>query len=309
MSIRHGSTVLVIIFGISSLFSQGRKADEVSFDYEMSSLVEIFTRSTERREGVEIIDITYASPRGGEVTGFLIKPSTSANKKKKASVIFLHPGPGDRRTFLDEALMLAKEGVISLLIDAPFRRPEPWRRTIKPPTDPLNEREMYVQTVVDLRRGVDALISLPEIDQNRIAFVGHSFGSTQGGVLAGIEGRIRCFVLIAGRPSLTNWLQTTDDPNIQKAIGSISPDAFKRYLEILRPLDSVRFVQQVRPSKLFIQLASNDESVLPEESKIYERVLDKKARIVWYPSDHQGVRSHSQAVHDRSQWLKGCLRR
>jgi len=65
-------------------------------------------------------------------------------------------------------------GVVSLLIDAPERRPN-----FKPTTDPA----LVAQQVVDIRRGLDLLISRPNIDAGRIAYVGHSWDAGIGAIL------------------------------------------------------------------------------------------------------------------------------
>jgi len=62
-----------------------------------------------------------------------------------------------------------------------------------------------VQTVIDLRRAVDVVLSRPGVDPKRIGFVGHSFGATWGGVLAGVEKRIKAYVLMAGLPDIADF--------------------------------------------------------------------------------------------------------
>ncbi|PES65422.1 hypothetical protein CN507_17965 [Bacillus cereus] len=64
-------------------------------------------------------DINYLSPCGGKVSAYLVAPKTSI---PSPAVIFMHPGQGNRKTFLPEGEKLALNGVFSLLIDAPLVR-------------------------------------------------------------------------------------------------------------------------------------------------------------------------------------------
>ncbi len=78
------------------------------FDYEQSLPLDVKEVGVEDRNGIRIHDISYASPKGGRVTAYLVVPSDK--KKKFAGIIFMHQRPGSRKTFLDEALQLAKAG-------------------------------------------------------------------------------------------------------------------------------------------------------------------------------------------------------
>lgn len=299
--------LLVIAASICpAVFAQSKSINKLTseFEYNFKLPLDVYEIGVKEQDGVKIHDISYSSLKGGRVTAYLVKPM---NKGKFAGMIFLHPGPGNRSTFLDEAISFAKNGAVSLLIDAPFRRPEPWKRTFNPPQDPENERDIYIQMVLDLRRGVDLLLAEKDVDKKRIGFVGHSFGATWGGVLAGLDKRIKVFILIAGRPSLTDWIQTTKDPNVIKLRESIAPEMLKKYLETLAPLDTIRYIGAAPASNLFFQFARQDESVLPEETNRITRLLPNPQAVKWYDANHQGVRTNENAVRDRRQWLNQKL--
>jgi len=53
--------------------------------------------------------------------------------------------------------------------------PAPWRRNA-PGSEPEAVRNNFIQSVVDLRRGIDLLRSRSDVDPDRIAYVGHSSG-------------------------------------------------------------------------------------------------------------------------------------
>ena len=84
------------------------------FDYKETLLYE--------REGITVYDISYASPRGGRVTAYLVMP---AGGGPFAGLVFGHWGPGKRTEFIPEAMLYAEAGATSLLIDYPRVRPPP----------------------------------------------------------------------------------------------------------------------------------------------------------------------------------------
>ena len=52
--------------------------------------------------------------------------------------------------------------------------------------------------IIDLRRAVDLLASRSDVDPERIAYLGVSYGGMMGGLLASIEDRLQAYVLIVG---------------------------------------------------------------------------------------------------------------
>src|ERR1700694_4793738 len=82
------------------------------FDYDRHMSLEMREVGIENRDGIQVHDISYASPKGGRITGYLVVPP---GKGKFAGVIFMHMRPGSRTIFLDEALSYARMGAVSLL--------------------------------------------------------------------------------------------------------------------------------------------------------------------------------------------------
>ena len=91
------------------------------FDYDGKAPTEFQERSREPVDGATVADVSYASPRGGRVPAYLVTPS---GRGPFAAVLFMHWGQGDRTEFLSEAVRYAKSGVVSLMIDAPYHRPD-----------------------------------------------------------------------------------------------------------------------------------------------------------------------------------------
>jgi hypothetical protein len=183
------------------------------FDYDRRAPLGVKEHSVEEREGAKVYDITYASPQGGRVTAYLVAPASNG---RHAGIIFAHPGGGDRKVFLPEALTLARVGAVSLLIDDPSARPAAWRRRMFVHAEPENDRAAYIQAIIDLRRGVDLLAARPDVDAKRLGFVGFSFGADLGGILTGVERRIKAYALMGTGARLTDLWRSGDTPNLAR---------------------------------------------------------------------------------------------
>ncbi len=146
-------------------------------DYDRKLPLNIEERGVEHRNGFFVHDISYASLDNGRVSAYMVRPP---GKGPFAGIIFVHPGPGNRSSFLNEAITLAKVDAVSLLIDAPWAYPEFGDRAMKMTAE--DTRHMFVQTVMNIRRGLDLMLSQPEVDAKRIGYVGHSLGALLGGV-------------------------------------------------------------------------------------------------------------------------------
>ena len=165
------------------------------YDYDRQAPLDIKENSVEVKDGVKVHDITYVSPKGGRVTAYLVVPP---GRGPFAGLVFMHWGFGYRSSFLAEALLMAEAGAISLMIDAPYNRPAPWRHDFDNSKPEVN-RDVYVQMVVDLRAA--STCSRPERkgrETHRLCRA--QSGSAHGRDTVGRGERIKAFVLMGGLP-------------------------------------------------------------------------------------------------------------
>ena len=269
------------------------------FDYDRRLPLDVQEAGVENKNGVRVHDISYASPKGGRVTAYLVVPS---GRGRFAGVLFMHGRPGSRNNFLDEALSLARAGAVSLLIDAPFSRAGESKRDFDPTvTKPQDDRDIYIQTVIDLRRGVDLLSSRPEVDPKRIGFVGHSYGAHTGAVLAGVEKRIKGFVIMAGSPSLTEFLRNSTAPGIVEVRNSLTKEQQENYFNTLALVDPINYIGHVAPSALFLQFAKKDIYPNEEKAASYGKAASNPKLVKTYDAGHE---LNDEARRDRAEWLR-----
>ncbi len=292
--------LVITLCGIA--FAQVKPIGELRrmFDYEQSLSLDVKEVGVEDRNGIRIHDISYASPKGGRVTAYLVVPSDK--KKNFAGIIFMHGRPGSQKTFFDEALQLAKAGAVSLLIDAPFSRTGESKRDFDPTvTKPEADRDIYIQTVIDLRRGVDLLLSRSDVDPKRIGFVGHSFGAHTGASLAGVEKRIKAFVIMSGAPSLSEFLRTSTIPGIVETRNALTKKQQDNYFSILATVDPVNYIGYVAPSALFLQFGKKDTYPNEEMQIRYAKMASSPKLVKFYDTGHE---LNDEAQRDRAEWLR-----
>jgi dienelactone hydrolase len=275
-------------------------APESHFAYDPKAPLDAVTTGVETRGDVVIQDLTYASPKGGRVPAYLVVP---AGRGPFAAVLWGHwywensPMKG-RRQFLDEAVVLARSGVVSLLTDGPVARPgHVTDRT------PLNEKQFddLVQQVVDMRRGADLLLARPEVDPRRLAYVGHSYNAAVGGILSGVDRRFKAFVLMAGALSDRVDLSAAEYRKYRDRVGPVRFDAF---MALHAWADPGAYVAKAAPAKVFLQYATQEDFLTPARAKEYAANVSEPKVLKLYDAPHA---LNAEARRDRVAFLSEVL--
>ncbi len=272
------------------------------FDYDSKAPLDIGEKLLYERDGVKVLDITYASPKIGRVTAYLVLP---AAKGPHAAIVFGHWGYGNRTEFLPEAELYAQAGAACIVIDYPWTRPAQWRREVNQLTGPDEDFDAFVQAVVDLRRAIDLMAARPEVDAKRIGYVGHSFGAQWGAILAAVDRRLRAAVLMAGVPDSDAIYRESDDPEIEDVRKQYG-DKLQKWLEKMRPLSAINYVPKAAPTPLLFQFARR-ERIFNESAMLrYYEAASRPKQILWYDTGHE--LNDPRALADRARWLERELK-
>ena len=244
------------------------------FTYDPLLPLDIDWGKTRETEGVEVHTISYASLMGDRVPAYYVKP---VGEGPYPAVIFLHCGHNASCTkaeFAYEANQLAQRGIASLSIDGPLLRMSDAN---------FDPEQMFIYSVLDIRRGVDLLVSQPEIDGGKIGYVGHSYGASTGGILAGVETRIKALVFMVGHP--------------QVSVANAEPE--------IEHLDAIHFIPYSGHAASLFQFAEQDLFIDSEAAAYYFEIALEPKEIRWYDADHD---LNSQAMYDRLDWLEEHLK-
>ena len=261
------------------------------FDYDADSPVTITEQSVQEAGGYTVHDISYHSPKRGDVPAYLVAPNGPG---PFAGIILMHGSSGSRSTLLPLAEDLVHTGAVVLTVSAPSARISGRDWISFTPRD----RDEQIQLMVDLRRGVDLLTQHEKVDPERIGYVGYSYGAAMGGLLAGIEPRIKAYVLMVGDGGLVNHF--TDDGEPVGGFEQVDPARREYWLEAMDPIEPIHYVGHASPSALFFQNARYDMSVSEEDALAYQAAGSEPKKVQWYDTGH-GL--PTQAYVDMVEWL------
>ena len=303
---RLGAFLLTVL--LSTFHAMAQQVE--TFSYDASLPLDLKIEKQEKIAGARVRWVSYNSPMKGRISALLVIPSKLPPNTRVPAVLYLHWGRGDKREFISEALILARANVVGLSIDAPWARPVPFRADREGNiNDPVKDFELYRQTVLDLRRSVDLLVQTAGVDPGRIGYVGHSYGATWGGVLAGVERRLKAFVLMAGLPSVVDFEDRGADKSaeiIDAFTKESSPAQIKNYIKTLSPISPENFIIHSSPAGVMMQFARFDPYISRAAALHYFEVAGQPKEIRWYESSHEV--NAPDALRDRCRFLARRLK-
>jgi dienelactone hydrolase len=264
------------------------------FTYDRSVAFDLKEESAKDQDGVSIRDVNYAAltPRRDRIKAYLVQPG---GKGSFAGVLFFHwygTPNGNRNQFLDESVALAKQGVTSLLIQGYF----PWA---VPPLDAVTDRQRVIDETIEVRRALDLLLSQPQVDEQRIGYVGHDYGAMYGAINAGVDKRVKAYVLMAGIGSFSNWSLDY----WLKAIPAADKEAYRL---TLKEIDPIVQIANAAPAALLFQFANSDEHITKEAAIAFSDAASTPKEVKWYDGKHE--LNVAAAREDRRTWLTRQLR-
>jgi dienelactone hydrolase len=207
-------------------------------------------------------------------------------------VVVYAPGNGGDADVLDywaeDAARLAKKGYAGLLVGettAPL-----W--TLDGQTDVRG----FATYVSQERRALDVLETMPEIDATRIGFAGFSTGAIVGGLLAGLDPRIKAFVLDGmHNGDLPDW--TADDRAQMKSQGT-SPKAYAAQMSLVDPAAYLEHSEDGDPFLLIWGKAS--DVATSGLQKRFVAAAGQRATVYMQPGGHGISRQASKVLE---AWL------
>jgi dienelactone hydrolase len=258
------------------------------FNYDRSAAFDLKEASAKEQNGVTIRDVNYAAyaPQHGRIQAYLVRP---AGRGPFAGIVFFHwlgNVRSDRSEFLDEAVALARQGVVSLLIQGYF----PWAEQ---PTDGPTDRQRVIDQTIEVRRALDLLLAQPGVSAKRIGFVGHDYGAMYGAIVAGVEQRVKTYVLLAGTGNFSDWSL--------KYWPATAAQGEAAYRQSLDALDPIRYVPHAAPAALLFQFARTDKFIPASVADAFAAAASAPKQVKWYNAIHD--LNVDAARTDRRAWL------
>ena len=267
-------------------------ADRELFAYDVNAPLNLQQAVESTNNGVEVSAISFSSPDGGSVTGLLFDPVTRSSLRP--GIVLMHGLPGNARVMAAYAQLLAEHGAVAIAIDAPFAR-----RAGQPVRFSAEDRAEQIQLIKDLQRAVDVLRVRANVDDERIAYVGISYGAAMGSLFVGIERRITAAVLVVGDGGLVSHFTGPEDYTF---MAGLSCATRVNWFRAMAPIEPIRFIPHASPTALLLQSGRIDNLVPAADAQALHTAAPDPKTIHWYDAGH-GL--NLQALWDRHDWLHG----
>ncbi len=142
-------------------------------------------------------------------------------------------------------------------------------------------RDMFIQTAVDIRRGIDFLSKKDFIDKKRIGYAGISMGGIIGVLVAAVDKRIKAPVfIVAGGNFLSMIPMLGIIPNAQN---------------ISAVFDPVNFIAKISPRPFLMLNGLQDASMEKGAKFLYEAGKNPK-QIFWVKGTHVEVPFNEETI-------------
>ncbi len=276
--------------GARPLFTVATPDHRQLFSYDVTAPLDLQKTVESTVNGVETSRISYISPDGGRVTGMMWDPITRSSLRP--GMIVMHGLPGTARDFAGLGDNYARNGAVVIAIDAPFSR-----RAGPALTFTGQDRVEQIQIVKDLQRAVDVLRARPNVDDDRIAFLGFSWGSATGALFVGIEQRLKTAVLVVGHGGQVSH---ATGPDGFKYIAPLPCATRVAWIRAMAPIAPVRFVGFANVP-ILLQNGMTDALIPVADAAELHAAAPQTKQVRWYDGGHNLT---PQAGLDRYEWLR-----
>jgi len=262
----------------------------LAFSYDGSAPLRYVDRGVVLHPGgVDVHDVSFQS-RGKRIDAYLVE---GAGKRARPGVVIVHGGGGDRTELLSAAVQLARLGFVTLAITEPSSAFPPARpTTVQGLVD--ESKAVTLSDVVAVRRAADVLASLPEVDKERLGYLGWSNGAKTGAFVAASDSRFRALALLSGgADKLAAFVKAAPPAQrdlVARGLGSVDP---LRYLALAR-------------SGTVLLADGRRDQVVPRAALLNMIHAAPHGTLVrWYPAGHE---LNAAAYRATFTWLASKLR-
>jgi dienelactone hydrolase len=219
--------------------------------------------------------VEFNGSKGDRVPGFLYVPKRKGEKASaRLPAVLLQYGTGGNKT-TNYIVAIGKQfvarGFVVLTIDSPGRGERKKEKEKKASLGLLNTDE-FMQYCADYSRAIDFLTARPEVDRERVGYVGISWGAITGITYVAYDPRIRAMASLVGGGDF---------------FGAYTPEvAEKAAREVMRVSDPVYHVARIAPRPLLFINVKKDQLILRPWAESLHKAAGAGSKVVWLDADH-----------------------
>lgn len=276
---------LLLVLPVSLAWAQTSTLAGITYDSNTSLQAKLTQRKDAEGKPLSLYNLSFAGGSEAHVPALVSVPA-SPKPGKQPAIILLHGLGGDKNQLQVLAMMLSGKGYTTIAIDVAGHGDRP-KVNGKPigEQDLAGMRTVAAQTVQDLRRTVDYLLSRPDIDPKRIGFVGVSLGGVLGARFLAEEPRVAVASLWVAGGDWGTLITTSAHPFAKRFRDTGDTDATK-IRAALADVDPVPAISRAAPRPLLFLNGATDD-VVPKASSdaLFAAARDPKERVI-LPGGH-----------------------
>jgi len=292
------------------LIASSQSPDELLkfYEYDRSLPLNVTMEKIGEEEAFVVYKVYYDSANRIRVPALLIVPKTG--KPPYPCIVFLHGYGGRKEDAIPLARVAAPRGYAVFSIDAVLHgeRSVPGKQLYSPDFEETSVKGI-VQTVIDMRRGLDFLETLEFIDKEKVGYAGGSMGGIIGAIFIGVEPRVKAAVLAVGGGNMSLMVRESEHPAvppIRERVKELrmSWDEFQKLSEPVEPLN---FIWRFSPRPLQLHCGRYDRIVPAEAQRQLAEKAGEPKEVYWYEAGH-GLPLHEvvpRALEFFDRHLKG----
>jgi dienelactone hydrolase len=244
------------------------------------------------QDGIESQLLVIETPFGYRRVAEMYRPDGEGSY---AAILYVHWYESEslsshRSQFEEEAKEMAHSGAVCLSIETLWSDRDFFLKRTQE-----EDAKNSIEEVVNIRRAMDLLLSQPNVDTKRFAYVGHDFGGMYGVLAGSLDQRPTHYVVMAATPRFPDWYLY---------LPKLEGEAREAFIHQMSEIDPIAHVPNLSPAEVFFQFATDDFHVPKERAEEFFAAAESPKEMKWYEAGH-GL--NEDATRDRKAWLKQKL--
>lgn len=215
----------------------------------------------------------------------------SGGDAKPAAILLHYWGASDQKAEVALAADLTSRGVASIMMSLPYhldRTPKGFRSgelAIQP--DPQKLIVTMRQSVNDVRRTIDWIMTRPELDKSRIAITGTSLGAIVATSTYAVEPRISGGAFVLGGGDIAHILWHSSRVVVQREALRKMGYTESRLRDTLAPIEPLNYLPRTESGRTLVVAGKFDTVVPPADVK---KLIDRlpESQSLWLDTGHYG---------------------
>jgi cephalosporin-C deacetylase-like acetyl esterase len=254
------------------------------YQYDRNMPFESKTISRETSDTAITEKIVIKGVRGHSVPLYLVLPANANQNAPVPGLVLVHGLGGTIDQMLLSAQLSAARGYASVVpeIVGHGERAGANKNLFGGESQAL--RDGIIESVGDIRRGLDLLLSRPEVDKNRIGYVGLSLGAIIGTVTTAVDERIKTAVFIVGGADWPLILRQSQEQGARQRRQKSAATASE--LALLEDIDPKNFAAKIAPRPILLMNGRQDNIIPPAAAKALFDAAKEPKKQIWFEAGH-----------------------